>query len=104
MRPDAGSLIAKLRRRGIESFIFSGDDAVNVANVARQLGIPAANAIGDMKPRDKAEMVERMKGRRGDATAARYGDMVDQRRRPGGGSSPWWATASTTSPRWRSRT
>ena len=84
VRPDAGSLIAKLRRRGIESFIFSGDDAVNVANVARQLGIPAANAIGDMKPRDKAEMVERMKGRRGDATAARYGDMVDQRRRPGG--------------------
>ena len=66
VRPDAARLIAKLRRRGIESYIFSGDDSVNVVNVARQLGIPETNAIGDMKPRDKAEAIARMRnaGRR----------------------------------------
>ena len=86
VRPDAKELIAKLRRRGIESFIFSGDDSMNVANVARQLGIPAANAIGNMKPRDKAEMVERMKGRGGEgaATARTYGQVQQRSRRSRG--------------------
>lgn len=57
IRSDAVELIAKLQQRNVDLYILSGDDHQNVLNTASHLKIPLENVFGNMKPKDKAQMM-----------------------------------------------
>lgn len=58
-RPDARTELAALAARGFATHILSGDRAEKVAQLTRELGLPAAAGHGDLSPQDKADWLER---------------------------------------------
>jgi len=57
-RPDARDEIAALAARGYRTFILSGDRREKVATLAAELGLPAAHAVGELTPQQKATWIE----------------------------------------------
>jgi Cu2+-exporting ATPase len=57
VREDAVEEAARLRRRGYEVFILSGDRAEKVAAMAQQIGVPPEAALAGMTPEAKAAWV-----------------------------------------------
>ncbi|WP_434092514.1 heavy metal translocating P-type ATPase [Roseiconus lacunae] len=57
LKPDAAAMIESFRHRGWKTGILSGDHPVVVQDVARQLGIEADRARGDLSPEDKLAIV-----------------------------------------------
>ncbi|WP_324726038.1 heavy metal translocating P-type ATPase [Actomonas aquatica] len=53
-RRDATVEIQRLRERGLDTFILSGDETSKVAAMARELGLPPDNAYGNQSPQAKA--------------------------------------------------
>ena len=60
VRSDARTVLAHLERRGLETFILSGDHRDHVALMAADLGLPPSRAVGGMSPQEKAAWVDRM--------------------------------------------
>lgn len=60
VRRDAREEIDRLKNNGHTIHILSGDRREKVARMARQLGIPAENATGEMSPGEKAEVVRQL--------------------------------------------
>ena len=54
-RPDAHSELARLGSAGLQSYILSGDRSASVASMAADLGMPAAQALGELTPQGKAD-------------------------------------------------
>ena len=67
LRPDARRTVAALRARGIHVKVLSGDHPDLVRRVARELGLPEADAVGGLTPEGKrdviAALVEQQPGR-----------------------------------------
>jgi heavy metal translocating P-type ATPase len=61
IRPEVPSVLKRLRDRGIELYIFSGDRPEAVTPVARRLGIPLSNVYADCYPEDKRARLELLK-------------------------------------------
>jgi len=57
-RPDARSELAELRWLGYDTFILSGDHHAKVSALAEELGLPAAQAIGELTPQGKAAWLD----------------------------------------------
>ena len=57
VRPDARAEIARLRQRGLNVYILSGDREQKVAAMAQALDLPAACAVGEVAPDQKAAWV-----------------------------------------------
>jgi Cu2+-exporting ATPase len=57
IRGDAKATVDALFRRGIRVRILSGDHPAVVARVARELGIPAEDALGGLSPEEKRDVV-----------------------------------------------
>lgn len=57
IRPDAEKALDRLRRRGHEPSILSGDHPSVVTTVARRLGMPSATARGGVSPEGKLNTV-----------------------------------------------
>ena len=74
IRPEVPGVLQKLRDRGIELFIFSGDRPEAVFPVAKELGIPASNVFGDCYPEDKRARLEILKCRIQDGRATEKAD------------------------------
>ena len=51
-----------LRKRGVDSAIFSGDDPNKVVRVAAQLDLESDRALGGLSPEEKAEAVKKQGG------------------------------------------
>jgi Cu2+-exporting ATPase len=56
-RSDAAAELAALRRRGLDTYVLSGDRHEKVQLLATELGMPSANAIAEMTPSGKAQWV-----------------------------------------------
>ena len=76
----AAAAVARIRRLGIRPLLVTGDNEHAARSVADGLGIPGADVLAGVKPEGKVEAVGTC--------------------RPAGPRSPWWATGSTTPPRW----
>jgi heavy metal translocating P-type ATPase len=73
VRPDAASLCAGLRRRGIRTMLLSGDSAEATAAIAREIG--ADEWRGEATPDEKVEAVRAMQ--QAGAVVAMVGDGVN---------------------------
>lgn len=62
-RPGAREELAALRQAGFETYILSGDRPDKVARMARELGIPAQNAVAGATPAEKAAWLQRLDAR-----------------------------------------
>lgn len=57
-RPDARREITALQSSGLPAYILSGDSSEKVTQLAGELGLPPAHALGDLTPQDKARWLE----------------------------------------------
>lgn len=57
LRPEAKFVIEQLQKRGIQTWMISGDNEITAKAVASQIGIPESNVIGGVLPHEKAEKV-----------------------------------------------
>lgn len=65
LRPEAIQTMAAVRRLGIDTWLLSGDASSRVQSVAQQLGVPAAQARGPMRPEDKLKALQAMQSAHG---------------------------------------
>jgi Cu+-exporting ATPase len=75
IRPEAAEAIGALARRGVTSWIVSGDRQEVVDAVARQLGIAPERAIGGTLPSGKAEALTKIREQEGSVGAV--GDGIN---------------------------
>ncbi len=66
VRPTSAAAIARLRARGIESFVLSGDNRVTALAIASSVDVDAGHVFAPVMPADKASHVESLRklGRR----------------------------------------
>jgi Cu2+-exporting ATPase len=57
VRPGTAEEIAALRRQGFSIYILSGDRREKVSRLASALGLPAAQALGQLTPGEKATWI-----------------------------------------------
>lgn len=58
-RPDAKAVVGELRDKyGVESYMVTGDAKTTATEVAREVGIPESNVHAEVKPLQKASIVE----------------------------------------------
>ncbi|KAJ4376848.1 hypothetical protein N0V85_008988, partial [Neurospora sp. IMI 360204] len=60
LRPEAPSVIAQMRQRGISIHVISGDDDLAVRSIARQLDIPEHNIRSRCKPDEKEAYIKHL--------------------------------------------
>ncbi|KAK3953398.1 E1-E2 ATPase-domain-containing protein [Pseudoneurospora amorphoporcata] len=60
LRPEAPSVIAQLRQRGIAIHVISGDDDLAVRSIARQLDIPEHSIRSRCKPEEKEAYIKHL--------------------------------------------
>jgi Cu2+-exporting ATPase len=61
LREDAREVIARLKQKGFALYLFSGDRAAAVQDVARELGFE--NAQGALSPQDKNQRIEELRAK-----------------------------------------
>lgn len=70
-RPEARAVIAALEKRGIASFMCTGDNELTAKAVARSVGIDEAHVMAALLPEGKREAIERLqRGQAHDSIAA----------------------------------
>ena len=72
LRPEASEVVARLRRDGYHVAMLTGDNAATARALAAEAGIDAVHA--ELRPEDKAALVERMRAER---PTAMVGDGVN---------------------------
>ena len=63
LKPDVAEVVATLRRQGQQVFLVTGDQVHTAWAVATQSGIPWENVFADVRPEQKAEIVQRLQQR-----------------------------------------
>lgn len=76
-RPDAKAVVGELREvYGVESYMVTGDAKATAAEVAREVGIPETNVYAEVRPLQKATIVEAVEGGGQDGTNAVSSDAT----------------------------
>ncbi len=76
IRGDAAKSVAQLRSRGWHVSVLSGDAGAVVAEIGRELDLPARDCEGGMSPEDKLHRIESVRGEE-DGTVVMVGDGVN---------------------------
>ncbi len=63
VKAESAAAVQRLDADGIEAWLVTGDGRATAEAVARQVGIPAHRVLADVRPEDKAAIVERLQGR-----------------------------------------
>ena len=72
LRPEAAEVVARLRRDGYHVAMLTGDNHATATALAAEVGMDAVHA--ELRPEDKARLVEQLRGRR---PTAMVGDGVN---------------------------
>jgi P-type Cu+ transporter len=75
VRVEAAAAVRELTDTGIEVWLVTGDARASANAVGTQVGIPAHRIVADVRPEEKARIVERLQGRR--RTVAMVGDGIN---------------------------
>lgn len=62
LRVEARSVVAALRKGGMDVYLLSGDGWLAAEAVAREAGIPLDRVMASVKPEEKAKAIERLQG------------------------------------------
>ena len=60
LKPGAREVVRQLARQGLQIYLVTGDNALTTAGIARQTGIPAANVFAQVRPEQKAALVQKL--------------------------------------------
>ena len=60
LKPGAREVVRQLARQGLQIYLVTGDNALTAAGIARQTGIPAANVFAQVRPEQKAALVQKL--------------------------------------------
>ncbi len=74
VRPEAAAAVAELQRRGISTWLVTGDNRLVGESVARAVGIPVEQVVADARPQDKIEFIKRIQAR---SRTAMVGDGIN---------------------------
>ncbi len=75
LKPGARAVIDQLRRQGFQALLVTGDNAVTARSIAAQAGIAAENVFAEVRPEDKAALVQRLQEQGG--SVAFVGDGIN---------------------------
>ncbi|WP_413587494.1 heavy metal translocating P-type ATPase [Bdellovibrio sp. HCB274] len=59
LRVDAPDIVKTLHKRGLRTFLASGDKTIRAQGVAKECEIPVSNAFGELSPQDKFELIKK---------------------------------------------
>jgi Cu+-exporting ATPase len=62
LKSGAPEIVRKLRENGLQAFVVSGDNAAVVRAIGAAAGIPPENVFAEVRPEEKAGIVERLQG------------------------------------------
>jgi Cu+-exporting ATPase len=62
LKSGAPEIVRRLRQSGLHAYLVSGDTDATVRSIAAAAGIPAENVFAEVKPEEKAGIVERLQG------------------------------------------
>jgi Cu+-exporting ATPase len=63
LKPNASEIVARLQRRGLKTFLLTGDNPQVAAAVARHAGIPGENVFAEVRPEQKADFIKQLQSR-----------------------------------------
>ena len=63
LKPRAADVVGQLKRQGKATYLITGDNQRTAAAIATQAGIPAANVFAEIRPEQKAEIVQQLQQR-----------------------------------------
>lgn len=63
LKPHAAEVLAGLRRQGQSVFLVTGDNAQTAAAIAAQAGVPPENVFAEIRPEQKAGIVQQLQAR-----------------------------------------
>jgi len=63
LKPHAAEVITGLQRQGKAVFLVTGDNPQTAAAIAAQVGMPQENVFADIRPEQKAELVQQLQSR-----------------------------------------
>jgi Cu+-exporting ATPase len=63
VKPGARGVIEQLRRRGLKTFLVTGDNSLTAVSIGRQLHIAAENIFAEVRPERKASFVQQLQDR-----------------------------------------
>ena len=75
IRPEAARAVARLRTRGLDVWMITGDRAATAARIAERAGIAPNRILAEVLPGEKAAQVDRLQ--REGATVAMVGDGIN---------------------------
>ena len=74
LRPEAAEVVAQLRRDGYHVAMLTGDNHATATALAKDVGIDAEDVHAELRPEDKARLIEQLRGQR---STAMVGDGVN---------------------------
>jgi P-type Cu+ transporter len=63
LKPHAATVVAGLQRQGKAVFLVTGDNAQTAAAIAAQAGLPTENVFAEIRPEQKAGIVQQLQAR-----------------------------------------
>jgi Cu+-exporting ATPase len=75
LKPGAAQAVAELQRRGLRTYLLTGDNAQTAAAMAIQAGIAPENVLAEARPERKAEFIKQLQV--GGARVAFVGDGIN---------------------------
>ena len=62
VKPGSAKVVEQLSRRGLKTFMVTGDNALTAAGIAKQAGIEPESVFAEIRPEQKAEFVKKLQG------------------------------------------
>ena len=63
VKPNSAQVVGELQRRGLKTYLVTGDNPLTAASIARQVGIAPENVFAEVRPEQKAEFVKQLQAR-----------------------------------------
>ncbi|HXS67619.1 MAG TPA: heavy metal translocating P-type ATPase, partial [Candidatus Polarisedimenticolia bacterium] len=60
VKPGSARVVEQFSRRGLKTFMVTGDNALTAAGIAKQTGIKSENVFAEIRPEQKAEFVKKL--------------------------------------------
>ncbi len=60
LKPGTQGIVQNLQSQGLKTYLITGDNSLTASSIARMAGIPAENVFAEVRPEQKAAMVQKL--------------------------------------------